>query len=320
MIEYLYGFVILTALGILYEKYKLKFVPDEELNKQHLINKYLLNDTINLGKKPILWIHTNRKVNARHWNSFYSRNTIKLNQPYIVSCVETIIKHCGNSFNICLIDDSSFEKLIPGWNVNLDRISDPYKSYVRQMAITKILYYFGGFLIPNSTIILKDLKPLYDSALSEHSLFTINGVNRGNSAEYSQLFPMTQIIGCKKQSNVMKEFTLFLEKNLKSDLSDEFNFLGESNKWLYEACLNNKIKVIDSKCLGILDKKSKIVGVDRLMKNSFVEYDSNILYGIYIPSDEILKRTQYQWFARLSQNQIRHCNNVAAKYILLAQA
>ena len=36
MFSYLGVFVILTMLGILYEKYKVKFVPDEELKSMIL--------------------------------------------------------------------------------------------------------------------------------------------------------------------------------------------------------------------------------------------------------------------------------------------
>ena len=55
MIKYISTFVILTVLGILYEKYKLKYESDDELSKYDLINKYLLNGSDSLGGKPILW-------------------------------------------------------------------------------------------------------------------------------------------------------------------------------------------------------------------------------------------------------------------------
>ena len=83
-------------------------LPDEELEKYDLIKKYLLNSNENLGGKPILWVHTTHNINARHWLNFGSRNTLQLNQPYILSCIETIVRHCSDSFHICLIDDSSF--------------------------------------------------------------------------------------------------------------------------------------------------------------------------------------------------------------------
>ena len=79
MIRYITTFVILTVLGVLYERYKIKYQPDEELSKYDLIKKYLLNGSDNLGGKPILWIHATHEINARNWSSFYSRNNINLN-------------------------------------------------------------------------------------------------------------------------------------------------------------------------------------------------------------------------------------------------
>ena len=55
------------------------------------------------------------------------------------------------------------------------------------------------------------------------------------------------------------------------------------------------------------------------MASTFIEFDEKDLYGIYLPSKEILKRTNVQWFSRLSQQQLRYCNAAAAKYLLIAQ-
>ena len=318
--NYLYGTVIIMAIGMLYEKYKFHFVPDEELNNQELINKHLLNNDTNLGKnkKPILWIFTERNKNSRNWPSFYSRNTEELNQPYLITCVETIIKHCGDSFNISLIDDSTFKKLIPGWNIDIDAMGDPLKSYMRQLGLTKILYYYGGFLLPNSTIVMKDLKPVFDDALKTNSFFSVEGMNKGDSALYAELFPMTKIMGCKRHCPIMKNFMQFLEKTLSSDYTDESNFLGQANRWIYQNCKENKITLINSEIFGITNKEGKLVTIEDLMGSTFIEFGNNTR-AIYVDSNEILKRVKYQWFARLSQKQLINCNTMLAKYLLIAR-
>ena len=63
--------------------------------------------------------------------------------------MKSIIKNCSESFNICLIDDRSFRKLIPGWNIDIYHTADPIKSHLRQQAITKLLYFYGGMIVPN---------------------------------------------------------------------------------------------------------------------------------------------------------------------------
>ena len=91
-------------------------------------------------------------MNSRDWLSFSSRNTEQLNQPYIISCVKTIIKHNSNDFYICLIDDKSFNKLMPNFNLDLTKLSEPIKKHAGQ-ALCELLRSYGGMLLPNSTIV-----------------------------------------------------------------------------------------------------------------------------------------------------------------------
>ena len=318
MFRYFSMFILLTAMGILYEKYKLKYEPDEELKKYDMVKKFFLNGNVGTDNKPILWIHTDHPINGRSWSSFGSRNTRLLNQPYKVSCVETIIKHCSKSFNICLIDDYSFQKLIPGWSVNMDKMSDPVKSHIRLLALSKLLRFFGGFLLPNSTIVCKDLKPLYDNALNNADCFSVMLQNRNNMANYKSAGPSTKIMGCKKNSAVMGEFINYLERLNSIDYTNESDFLGKPNAWLYGKYTENTVFLISGKMFGAEDKNGKEVGIDRLMGNTFIEFAKNKCAN-YIPDDAILKRTKYEWFARLSQQQLRNCENIAAKQLLVAQ-
>jgi len=318
MLRYITIFIILTALGIFYEKYKLKYETDEELDKYDLVKKFLLNDATNLGGKPILWVHSTHEVNARYWPSFYSRNTTQLNQPYLLSCLETIVKHCGNSFNICLIDDSSFEKLIPGWSIHISQLAEPLRKHTRMLAMSKLLYYFGGLAIPNSMIVLSDLQPTFQSALANHCCCSVNMITHNITSTYVDLFPNNQILGCKKNSPVIKEYMLYLERLISRDYTDEMKFLGDADRWLYQKCKNGKMALIQGAVFGVEDIQKKAVTIERLMGSSFIQFSPQLV-AIYVPADEILSRTRYQWFARLSQQQLRTCDTVAAKYLLIAQ-
>ena len=81
---------------------------------------------------------------------------------------------------------------------------------------------------------------------------------------------------------------------------------------------NNKLNVICGKVFGVEDADGREVNIDRLMGNSYIKFSPN-LHAIYIPGDEILRRTKYEWFARLSQQQLRNCDTIVAKHLLLAQ-
>ena len=318
MIRYASAFIILTVLGVLYEKYKLKFVPDEELKKYDLIKKYLLNGSEHLGGKPIMWVHSTHNINARHWKNFGSRNSTHLNQPYILSCIETIIKNCGKSFHICLIDDESFMKLLPNWDINVNDLAEPVRDHIRKLGMAKILHLYGGVQIPDSMIMLKDFKPIYDKCIQSKGIFVGDSLDRTITADYFSTTVNLNIIGCTKNNEIMVEYIKFLELLNSRDYTNEIDFEGDMQKYLNNLAFHNKIIKLNASYFGQKDSQNKDVDIDRLMGNTYIEFNSNLI-GIYIPKKMLLKRSKYGWFVRLSQNQLRQCDNIAAKWLLIAQ-
>ncbi len=91
--KYILFFIVLTVIGIFYDKYKLKMETDEKYEQYDIVKKYLLNDSsLANSDKPIIWIHITYDVNARWWPQFGSRNTKCLNQPYIYLTLRSIIE------------------------------------------------------------------------------------------------------------------------------------------------------------------------------------------------------------------------------------
>ena len=110
----------------------------ETKDDYEMVKKYLLNDSPLYGyNRPKLWIHTKYELNSRKWKSFHSRTSTDLNQPYIHLCIKTIINHCGDDFNICLIDDDSFSKLIPNWDIDLAKVAEPIRSQLREIGLNR---------------------------------------------------------------------------------------------------------------------------------------------------------------------------------------
>ena len=206
-LKYLYYFIVIVAVSILYDKYKKRNATEDQEKNQELVKKYLLNEKSYLGRKPILWIHNTLNINARDWPSFGSRNTKDLNQPYIYLCIQSIINKCSDSFNICLVDDESFSKLIPKWTINVSNVADPIRTHLRTLALMKLLYHYGGMLCPNSFIAMKDFKDTYYNSLKNGDCFVGTFINRTNAS--INTFPSSRLIGCKKESNCIKRFTQF---------------------------------------------------------------------------------------------------------------
>ena len=91
-----------------------------------------------------------------------------------------------------------FERIVPDWSICMDGLADPIKSRVRVLALTKLLHTYGGMLLPNSTVVLKDMKPLYDEKVSGNRMFTGEMRNKSDSNVLSRFGPNHKLLGCVK--------------------------------------------------------------------------------------------------------------------------
>ena len=65
----------------IYHQYRQSEEMFETNEHYQLVSEYFLEK--GNRKQPILWIHTSTEINSRNWESFFSRNSTKLNQPYL---------------------------------------------------------------------------------------------------------------------------------------------------------------------------------------------------------------------------------------------
>ena len=326
--NYIYSLLITIVLGFLYNRYKRFEDSDEEKNSYSMVQKYLINTTMNsddnrnksLAKqqKPILWIHMKYDINARWWTSFYSRNSTDLNQPYLYLTIKSIIDACGNDFNICLIDDESFCKLMPEWSIEVSLIADPIKSKMRELALSKLLYKYGGFLVPPSFICFQSLYPLYQYYTGNGQMFVGEMLNKTTTSSQVLYFPNTTFMGCLKEAAVMMEYISYLEKIISQDFVDESTIVGAYGRWCWDKSLKGEVGVIPAGKLGIKDGDGVAISIDRLISNTFVSLPGDVL-GLYLPADDIINRTAYNWFARLSAKQVLESDTTIGKYLLITR-
>lgn len=321
---------LLFAGAILFKKYtdaaQLRNMPSS-FNDYDAIQKYLLNETqldeLGASDKPIMWIHIPLEYNARNWQSFGSRSSYDLNQPYLYLTVKSIIRHCDDSFRICLIDDASFKKLIPGLNIDLTRVADPVLGYIRQMLLANLVYKYGGMVTPISFLCFQDLIGLYEKGTRSHSMFICENMNTNVSASHADFFPDTRFMGGIKESPVVRDYMDFMQRQISRDYTSQITFLGEFDRWLKArtAGQGNKVRVISGFDVGTKTLDNGPVLVDTLLGSQTDVLDFyGRTYGLWIPADDILKRTRYEWFARMSMEQVVTSNTVLGKYILLANS
>ena len=312
-------FFILIVLGVLYKRFEDKMARKESSDIYESIQQYLLDDeTLGKSKKPILWIHVPYEYNSRNWLSFGSRSSFDLNQPYLYLTVRSIIKNCDKSFTICIIDDTSFKKLIPGWNINMTSISDPILSNMRMLGMMKLLYIYGGIQCPISFLCLKDLNELYIKGTRGDKMFVCETVDRNVTSTDVDFYPNLNFCGAPKECETVRELCNFIQRTASHDYTADTKFLGEYDKWSKERIHSGKINMIEGVEIGTKTVDEKQIIVDDLMSNNYLDLYQGT-YGILIPSEEILNRKKFEWFARMSPKQVMESDTIIGNYILLSQ-
>lgn len=313
-------YLVLILAGVAYNRYKKSQEGNNISDDYNLIKKYLLNDkSLTDTRKPFIWIHIDYEVNARNWSSWGSRNSTNLNQPYMYLCIRSIVEQCGNSFNVVLVDDSAFQRLLPNWTVNVQNMPFPLKQHLRDLAMAKVLYKYGGLTVPASFICLKDLKPAFNDMLKNagKTMFAGEFVARNSASSAVSFFPDSALMGCVKESPVMQQYVAFLEPLVGADYTNEYEFLGQNDRWLYKQLIADQISMLCGSLIGTKTTDGKPVVIEELLGEEDVDFAKDA-YGIYVPADQILNRLAFQWFARLSPRQVLTSNTVVGKYLLLS--
>lgn len=118
----------------------------------------------------------------------------------------------------------------------------------------------------------------------------------------------------KKENSTIQEILHFIKKGCdKPHFSSEDEFRGE----LQNHCLlvkSKRLRLVGGEIIGVKTAKKQRILLDDLMEEKEIELNSKCC-GIYIPSDEILNRTKFQWFALLSSQQIFESKSFLSKYL-----
>jgi hypothetical protein len=315
-------YLVIILAGVAYGRYKKSQEGYNISDDYNLVKKYLLNDrSLTDTRKPFMWVFIDYEVNARNWSSWGSRNTTNLNQPYMYLTIRSLVEQCGKSFNVVLVDDAAFMRLLPEWTIKVQNMPFPLKQHLRDLAMAKVLYKYGGITVPASFICLKDLKPAYSDLLkgAGKTMFAGEFVARNSAAASVSFFPDNRLMGCTKESPVMQQYIAYLEPLVSSDYTNEYEFLGQTDRWLYKQLVSSppQMSMLGGSLIGTKTVDGKPVIIEELLGEEDMDFNKEA-YGIYIPEDQILNRLAYQWFARLSPRQVLTSNTVVGKYLLLS--
>lgn len=321
ILTYMTSGVIIVLVLVLYRWYEDKRIRNENGNEYNDIQKYLLNDTGELMQdgKPILWIYIPYEYNARQWSNFNSRSSVELNQPYLYLTVSSIISKCDQSFKICLIDDNSFAKLIPNWNIHLKKLAYPILYNVRELGLMKLLQMYGGMICPISFLCVKDLIGMYEKGIVGNKMFVCENINNNVTSTHYKFYPDISFCGAERGNETIAGLINHIQHIISTDSTAESKFTGGIDTWCKTQIDNSKITMINGRDIGVKSINDEPIKIEDMMSSKYLELYDNT-YGILIPSKEILKRRNYEWFARLSTKQVLESDTIIGKYLLLSTA
>ena len=77
------------------------------------------------------------------------------------------------------------------------------------------------------------------------------------------------------------------------------------------------MNLLGGEIVGVKTVKKKPVLLENLMEEEYLPLSQHCV-GVYIPDQEILERTKFQWFAVMSTRDILNANLVLSKYLKVA--
>ena len=303
---YIFIFFVLFLVSIVGNKFKKNIANNND--EYTLIKKYLLNESpLYKDNKPKLWIHTKYEYNSRIWKSFFSRSSFDLNQPYIHLCIRSIIHHCGNDFNIILIDDNAFQKLIPSWDIDFQFVAEPLKSHLRELGLAELLYFYGGMIVPSTFICNKNMNSLHSQYISQNKPYVSEKINRTTNQQKPKtaFLPNSFFMGALKDDLCIRDYIEFLKKqNRNPHVSSESDFLGDNSQFFVSKINNQEINLIGGESIGTKDVHGKPILIEQLFEDDFLDLNFHQNYGMFVDEEMLLKRNKYNWFCIMSTEEI----------------
>lgn len=272
-----------------------------------LIRKYLLNESPLYGyNKPKLWIHTKYEYNARRWASFGSRSSTDLNQPFIHLCIKSVVGRCADDFNIVLIDDDAFSKLVPAWDIDdVSALPEPERASARAVGLASLLYLYGGMVVPNTFVCTRGLLPLYEQGTDRNKLFVCENRARectsASAARASEFAPDSFFMGARKDNATARAWLDRLKARAAAGRQTAVEDARAADaRWFARQVRAEQAELIDGALVGVRDAKRRPVPLEALFEEDYLRL-SPAAVGLYIPGDEVLARHKYSWFATMGE-------------------
>jgi hypothetical protein len=259
-------------------------------------NFFYTSTFLKASKRRKLWIYMEFDRNSRLWESFGSRSSTKLNLAYINLCIKSIIDWCAESYDIFIFSDIDINEILEE-DFDSKKLSGPLLEKYRHVSLMKILNKYGGVLVPPSLFLRNSIK-----TIDNDKIWYVSDVNNIDNAIMTNRTTCTCLSGSNANNPQLKEYIEYLSKE--TDCHFEENYLVKHN-----------IPYMDGKLIGTKDANDKRILLEDLMSSKPIKFSENNI-GVYMPHKQLVKRKIYNWFCKMSEEQVLNTNCAFSYYML----
>ena len=127
-------------------------------------------------------------------------------------------------------------------------------------------------------------------------------------------------MGAKREDLVIYELVEYLEfRNKTLHSTYERAFIGDTVQWCLGSIRTQAMNLIGGERIGIKTNGRKQILLDDLMAENDLDLSPNCC-GVYIPADEVLVRTKYQWLAFISKQELLKSDIAISRYLRTTEA
>ena len=288
-----------------------------------ILERYRFRNTKLNTTKPNLWIHLTVNKDLP-FPGVSSLAGAQINEPFSFKnvpalervCAGSVIDHNKNDFNIVLVTDSDLPLLLPGWNVNLAAIPEAARCVVRQVAMLRLVYYYGGLVCPSTFAATGPFsKVLASSSLSSTSVITAfevpqTGANVGPAAQHASLVPSSKFLYARELNPSIRKIIDSLSVRTGTD-AQVAAFKDLAADVMLELEQEKKVKVVSGQAIGTADADGQTITVAQSI-NGFDRGAGSI--GILIPP-RVFEVREYGWLTHEEPIKIVHGSTWLARQL-----
>lgn len=204
-----------------------------------------------------------------------------LEQPWLKCCAATILQNGGA--RVCFVDDKAILKLVPDWKTEKDAIlaqegsAPQVHARIALLGMARILYHYGGTIVPLSYVCSRSLLPLIDSEYPFACDHSIGGNPKANFA------PSPQFMGAPAEHSLTSCLVAYLRQKPLNPAADP---VIETSLWLKKQAELGKVSQINAAAIGSANTLGEPFTADDLVgRPTYVPTQPSAAYGLWVPLD-----------------------------------